>query len=679
MANFFSRWFGEKKRAKVAPYFGRRNYHSAQETRFTGGWNAGKNSADAVLSRDLAKIRGRSRDLVRNNPYARRAQQIVVNNVVGSGIGMQGNVTLPRGGLMTKVNDAIEEAWHEWTYADSCHTGGVLCFGDFERLIMGEVFTTGEAFVRMHMRPFGTSRVPLALEYIEPERIADDFEIPQPGVIKHRLGVEVDEFGRAVAYYMHTLHPGDEQLHLQRIDQLIRVPSETILHLYVCTRWPQHRGEPWMHATARRLYDMDAYSEAEIIAARVSAAYMGFLKTPGNGPNTDSVDGQRQLTLEPGVIEQIGLEDEFISHNPNRPNSQMDPFMRYMLREVASGSGLSYESLSRDYSQSNYSSSRLSLLDDRDTWRSLQQWFIRSFRYPLHKAWMRQAMLGGAIEAIPLADYFTNAERYNAVKFKPRGWSWVDPTKEVEAFKEAIRAGMTTLTDVIAQTANGQDLEDVLETRKRELDLMESMGLKTDTDPVEEAQAPVSVAAPAESEDDERRLTVNLAPNITMPEMNFRIEGSTYEWRPVVNMPPNTINVGSPVTHIAPPEVRTEAPIVNVLPAEVMVNVEAQPAPIVNVAPADVRVIVPDQPVPVVNVAAAEVRVMVPEQPAPVINVAAQEAPIVNVAAPEVRVDVAPPAVTVVNEKPDTEQTIERDEQGEIRRVLTRQVKSNAR
>lgn len=678
MANFLSRWFGEKKRATGAPKFGRRNYYAAQETRFTGGWNSGKNSADAVLSRDLAKIRGRSRDLVRNNPYARRAQQIVVNNVIGSGIGMQGNVTLPRGGLMTKVNDSIEAAWHEWTYASSCHTGGVLCFGDFERLIMGEVFTTGEAFVRMHMRPFGESRVPLALEYIEPERIADEFEVPQPGVQKIRMGIEVDEFGKAQAYYMHTLHPGEHRADLEQRDALIRVPRETILHLYVCTRWPQHRGEPWMHATARRLFDMDAYSEAEIIAARVSAAYMGFLKTPGNGPNTDAVDGQRQLTLEPGVIEQIGLEDEFISHNPNRPNSQMDPFMRYMLREVASGSGLSYESLSRDYSQSNYSSSRLSLLDDRDTWRSLQQWFIRSFRYPLHKVWMQQAVLGGAIPALPVESYLVEPERYNAVKFKPRGWSWVDPTKEVEAYKEAIRAGMTTLTDVIAQTANGQDLEDVLDTRRRELDLMESMGLKTDTDPMEEPPATVPAAAPADTEDDERKLTVNLAPNITMPEMNFRIEGSTYEWRPVVNMPPNTINVASPITHIAPPEVRMDAPIVNISPAEVTVNVEAQPAPVVNVAPADVRVMVPEQAAPVVNVAPADVTVNVEAQPAPIVNVAAAESPVVNVSAPEVRVDVAPAAVTVVNEKPDSEQVIERDQDGEIKRVLTRQIKKTA-
>ena len=157
--------------------------------------------------------------------------------------------------------------------------------------------------------------------------------------------------------------------------------------------------------------------------------------------------------------------------------------MRMMLREVAAGVGCSYESLSRDYSQSNYSSSRLALMDDRDLWRVLQGWFIRNVRAPIHRLWLRQAVLAGAIPAIPLGEYAVNPEKFEAVCFKPRGWSWIDPTKEVEAYEQAIRNGFTTVSAVIAQTADGRDLEDVLKERKQELTMMEEMGLKFDTDP----------------------------------------------------------------------------------------------------------------------------------------------------------------------------------------------------
>jgi lambda family phage portal protein len=125
--------------------------------------------------------------------------------------------------------------------------------------------------------------------------------------------------------------------------------------------------------------------------------------------------------------------------------------MRYMLREVASGIGVSYESLSRDYSQSNYSSSRLALLDDRDLWRYFQAWFIRSFREPLHRLWVQQAVLGGAIPQIPVAAYWLDRRRYEAVRFRPRGWAWIDPEKEAKAAILEIRNGLDTRTAVISR------------------------------------------------------------------------------------------------------------------------------------------------------------------------------------------------------------------------------------
>jgi lambda family phage portal protein len=224
---------------------------------------------------------------------------------------------------------------------------------------------------------------------------------------------------------------------------------------------------------------------------------MGFIKSDTEySPDDITEEGQRQIALEPGVIEQLRPGEDFVSFNPSRPNTGMDPFMRYMLREVAAGVGVSYESLSRDHSQSNYSSSRLSLIEDRDIWKTLQQWFIRSFRMRLHKMWMERAVLSGAIPGLPIEQYVFNTQKFNAVKFKPRGWSWVDPTKEIAAYKEAIKGGLTTLSDVIAQTANGDDLEDVLTRRKEELDMCEELGLYFDT----EAEEPPEIIpdAPAQ-------------------------------------------------------------------------------------------------------------------------------------------------------------------------------------
>lgn len=481
-----------------------RAYAAGRADRLTAGWQAGSTSADAELSSSLTQLRNRSRALVRDASYAKRAKQIVVNNVVGAGIGMQCQVKTTRDEPARRVNEAIEALWRKWSRAEFCHTGAGLDFQDLERVVMGQVFEAGEAFVRMHMRRFGDSEIPFALELIEAERVAGEFQAPMPGAGSPnntvRLGVEVDDFYRPVAYWIRERHPGEIMVGAMRSDRFERIPAEQILHVRLVDRWPQTRGEPWLHTAARRLNDMDGYSEAEIVAARGAANYLAAIETPDadTALAETKADGTREIPLEPGTSFRLNPGEKMNFVSPNRPNPAMDPFMRMMLREVAAGAGVSYESLSRDYSQSNYSSSRLALIDDRDAWRVLQQWFIRRFRAPVYRAWLQQAVFAQTLAEIPVAQYAMDRERFEAVSWKPRGWSWIDPTKEVTAYKEAIKAGMTTLTDVVAQTGAGADFEDVLETRKHELELAAEHGLEFDTDPKAAAPAPAPAAPPAD-------------------------------------------------------------------------------------------------------------------------------------------------------------------------------------
>lgn len=508
-------WFVVPSQPKPAPgnRMSSRMYAAANGSRLTNGFSFSNNSSDSELSSSLTQLRARSRQLVRDGSYAKRAKVIIVNNVIGwSGVGMQCQVKTAGGKLVTRINDEIEEVWAQWCAAETCHTGGRLHFAHMERQLMAQVFEAGEVFVRLHFRKFGNSQVPLALEVIEAERVADEFS--QPGTPftgnEIRMGVEVDSFHRPVAYWIREKHPGDVRWNYdQGSNKYERVPAEFIIHLCVTDRWPQTRGEPWMHTAARKMNDMDGYVEAEIIRARAQASISGFIKTEEGGEELGELqpDGSFEMETEPGVYKKLSAGEEVQFPNATAPNPAMDPFMCYMLREVAAGIGISYESLSGDYSKSNYSSSRMGLLDSRDIWRFYQWWFIRDFRQRVHKLWMSQAMLAGAIKSVPMEQFAVNPRKFEAVRYKPRGWTWVDPTKEVAAYQEAIEAGMTTLTDVIAQTAGGDDIEDLATRRKAELDLLKEYGLVFTTSPEvyakpDPAPAPAA-AAPEEDEPDE--------------------------------------------------------------------------------------------------------------------------------------------------------------------------------
>lgn len=475
----------KRQRKGVANSAAARMYGGARNTRNTIGFGTATTSADSELASSLVALRNRSRQIVRDGGYAKRARNLVVNNVIGSGVGMQCQVMAQRDNLRSAVNDSIEAAWSEWCAGATCHTGGALHFGDLERAAMAQVFETGEAFLRVHLRAFGNSKVPIALELIEAERIADG--VAEPGAIapgaEIRMGVEVDQFGRALAYWVRKRQPGD--LNASGEDRVERVPADQIYHLRIITRWPQTRGEPWLHAVVRKLDDMDQTTQLEITAARGSAAYFATITSPEAEPLPDDAEGEdeegaRVVALDPLTIQQLNPGESLQFHAPNRPNAQLDPFMKMMLREIAAGADVSYASLSADYSASNYSSSRLALLDDRDVWRVLQQWWIRSFRVPFHKRFVQQAILARAV-AVPVTEYAADPAKFEATRFKPRGWSWVDPTREVQAAKEGVRAGFTTVTDVIAATGEGRDIEDFIATRKRELQLLEEAGIEVDT------------------------------------------------------------------------------------------------------------------------------------------------------------------------------------------------------
>lgn len=491
-----------------------RMYHAAKASRLTEGWGQSNTSADSELISSLRVLRSRSRALIRDAAYAKRAKMIVVNNVIGHGIGMQAQVMTSRGDLNNRVNDDIEAAWEKWACGEYCHTGGALHFNDLERAVMGQVFEAGESFSRKYYRAFGGSPIPFALELIEAERVADEF---QPYALmpntKVRMGIEADEFHRAVAYWVRKLHPGELRLTAEQTDKIERISAEQIIHLRIIDRWPQTRGEPWLHATMRKLNDMDGYSEAEIVAARGAASYMATIETTEDSYGGENPDGSRDVEIEPGIVERLSPGEKFEFHNPGRPNAQAEPFLRIMLREIAAGANTSYESLSRDYSQSNYSSSRLALLDDRDLWRMIQMWFIRSFRYQNHKEWLRQAVFSRQIKSIPVEEYALNPEKFERVRFKPRGWSWVDPTKEVEAFKEAVRAGFTTRSRVIALTSGGDDREDIDRERQDELKTAKEMGLSYDTDPQpEKKETPAKEATPPKDKEKDPKEDEDLTP-----------------------------------------------------------------------------------------------------------------------------------------------------------------------
>jgi lambda family phage portal protein len=467
-------------------------YAGAKFSRLTADWVTGNTSADSEIYGSAQKLRDRARQLCRDNDYARQALRAIEANIIGQGVPFQSQVRMQRGGrLDQRVNDAIEEAWYQWTKAQHCHTAGRLSFHDIERLVIRSVAESGEVFVRMVRQPFGGSPVPFALEVLEADLLDDGLNGRSEQGNEIRMGVEVNEWGRPVAYHFLAFHPGDYQFSNQQIStqRHKRVPADEVIHLYRMERPGQTRGITWFSSAIERLHHLAGYEQAEVVRARASSALMGFITSPeGELVGDEVMDGERVSGFEPGVFKYLAPGESVTVPQLDAPDGQFEPFLRAMLRALAAGIGCSYETVSRDFSQTNYSSSRLSLLEDRDQWRILQRWVIENLHQRIFEAWLDMAVLGGALS---LPQYDLQPERYRHARWMPRGWAWVDPAREVEAYREAVRCGFKTLADVVAE--QGGDLEELLDARRHEVELSKEMGLVFDTDPSTPAAAATQV------------------------------------------------------------------------------------------------------------------------------------------------------------------------------------------
>jgi lambda family phage portal protein len=327
-------WPFARKKKSVA----RRGYAGAEAGRLLADWVAQSTSADAELRGSLKQLRYRSRQLARDNDYMKNFLREVRNNVVGQGIPFQGQVMKQRGKTLDEAtNSQIESAWWRWCRKEFCHVAGQLCFDDIERLLIQAIASDGEVYVRKIRRSFGGSSIPFSLELLEADMINDDENGISPTGNEIRMGVEKDQWGRPVAYYVRTRHPGDYVASYGRgkNNESIRVPAEEIIPLFVHERLSQSRGVPWIASALKRLHHMNGYEEAEVIAARAGASLMGFIESDSGQLQGDDVIGSERVSdFQPGVFKYLAPGEKVNVPDLNRPTGTFDPFTRAMLRGV---------------------------------------------------------------------------------------------------------------------------------------------------------------------------------------------------------------------------------------------------------------------------------------------------------------------------------------------------------
>ncbi len=458
----------------------RRNFNMAKMGRLTADWTTSTQSADAEIWTDLRTLRNRSRELCRNNPYAKRYLRLLDQNVVGpTGVKLQARTRdgIGRQGRLDKVaNERIETAWQEWSHRDNCTVNREKSLIEVMRYLVRAMARDGEALIRIARGVSAGNDFNFALQPIDPDLLDQDLNVADAGNGNRvSMGVEMTPTGRRVAYHFLIRHPGDHLGGIESIRRHERVPAENVIHVFDPDRANQSRGVPWLHSVGEKLHNLRGYDEAELFAARTAAAKMGFfLTTAGDDYVGDDEDDEGNLITEasPGTFETLppGVK-EFKTYDPNHPSTAYGEFVKAQLRGAGAGLGISYNALAGDYEGVNFSSLRAAALEDRDFYRTIQHvLLIGQFLDRVYRDWLPFAIVSGqlrlSIERLP---------KYRAVEWQPRGWQWVDPAKEVTAHAKAIDYRLRSRQGIVAET--GRDIEDVFGQIKVEEDMAAALGL----------------------------------------------------------------------------------------------------------------------------------------------------------------------------------------------------------
>ncbi|WP_321470121.1 phage portal protein [uncultured Paludibaculum sp.] len=437
ISNFINRLLGRAPEVRSAAL-----WDAAGGGNRLANWRAFPKAPNAWLDNPIT-VRARSEGEFRNNPWARRVVDSTLAAVVGST------------GLNPQFKDRNAAAlWTDW--ADHCDAAARLDWVQTQSLILQTVMVSGECFVQFVINP--DAAVPLSLQVLGPEFL-DTSRVDGNTF----AGIRYDGTER-VGYWLFERHPALAPATIQSVF----VPATECVHVFRPIASGAERGIPWLAPVLLALRELQEYSEAALVRAKVASLYSGFVQTAdGSNPlnGTNSVP-----TLEPGSMVRLQPGEIVEFSEPPDVGPTFDPFIRAQLRKIAAGSNVPYEILSGDLSAVTFASGRHGLLEWRRHIEAVQYaLLVPQLCAPVLSRWMRMAVSLGALPT-----------RAKARWIGPQ-IALLDEKAETAATIMKIRAGLTSRAESVS--ANGWSIDEIDAEIAADNARADRLGLVLDSDP----------------------------------------------------------------------------------------------------------------------------------------------------------------------------------------------------
>ena len=470
--------------------------------------------ADAEIQYEKSRIDARALDRFRNDAYISGGVNIQMDSIVGGQYRLNAQPDHLALGLDEKWAEEFQTEVESKVslYLESndfwIDAGRKMTFTDLIRLLVCIKAVSGEYIYVAQWdedkpRPFGTM-----IQVMENDRLCNPDGLMDS--VNLRSGVKVNKYGAPLGYWFRKAHRFSPYYDAQDQEWEF-VPTYTpwgrrrVFHTFDANRADQSRGISQLASSLKQMKMLSKFQDSVLQNAVFQAMYAATIESELPADVVYQMIGSGQGGGEAGEAA-LAYMNMIAAYTKNAPGMRIDgvkiphlftgtklkmqpvgtpgglgsSFEQSLLRHIAASLNLSYEQLSRDYTNTNYSSSRASMNEMQKSMRSEKRKTADRAANGIYALVLEEMIAKGEITSLPRnAPSFwvgLNREAYCRASWIGASLGQIDERKETEAAVMRIENNLSTVEIEAARL--GSDFRVIYAQRAREKKLEKSLGIE---------------------------------------------------------------------------------------------------------------------------------------------------------------------------------------------------------
>ena len=478
------------------------SYMRGNASPFFFNWNPALREQRDDVRVAYMEAAARTIDMMHNSGWLAGAVDQSISSTIGTGLRLAARPDREALGWTSEAADkwseTVERRWETWAgNALECDVAGKMTMAQQTDTVLRSNYSHGEAVALMPYvkRPFNLTGTKVQL--LPANRLVQDTNASS----RMFQGVSTDSYGLPLSYRIKVRAEDLQSADIRARDGLAR---PQVSHIFEGVAG-QMRGITPLAPALRTVKQYDQLSDATLQAALIQAIFAATVE--GNAPTEDilrSLQSEDDQASTQG-INGPGLEglmaaqaawyqntkidlggtskvvhmfpgEKLTFNRSEHPNDTYESFAKFLLREVARCLGMTFETLTGDYSGATYSSVRMATAEIWPIILRRRQNICGRFLQMVYEAWLEEQIELGFIE-FPNGLFGFMAHRAAAVQADWRGPAkpQADDLKTAKAHQ--IYKQMGVMSDERIADDLGYDIGDEYERRSREKKLREKLDL----------------------------------------------------------------------------------------------------------------------------------------------------------------------------------------------------------